>query len=96
MKKYRSNTDYVMRNIGGDMLLIRIVNPDCGNTNVYVLNEAGAFLWEELSAEKDKTQLVNLLRDKYSIEQIQAESDVEVFLNKCISEGFISEIEEGV
>ena len=96
MITYRSIPDYVMRNIAGDNVLIKINNSDFGNTSVFVFNDSGAFLWDNLSEKKNKTQLVSLLEDKYGIEQTQAESDVDQFLEKCIAEGFISEEREGI
>ena len=94
MKTYRSSSDFLMRNIAGDNVLIKIVNNGCGNTNVFVFNDSGTFLWMNLAENKSKTQLVALLREKYNIEEAQAESDVDVFLSKAITEGFITEEEE--
>ena len=96
MTTYRSIPDYVMRNIAGDNLLIKTRNNNSGSTNVFVFNESGAFLWENLSEKKSKAQLVTLLTEEYGIEQAQAELDVDKFLDKCISEGFVSEQREGL
>ena len=95
MITYKSKLDYVMRCIAGDNVLIRTMNSDFGNTNVFVFNDSGAFLWKNLSEKKSKAQLVTLLKEKYGIEQEVAESDVNEFLNKCISEGFVCEEREG-
>ena len=94
MLKYKSNPDYVMRNISGDHVLIKTLNNSVGNTSVYIFNDSGAFLWNNLSEKKSRTQLVTLLIEKYSIEQTQAETDVGQFLDKCITEGFVSEYDE--
>ncbi len=96
MITYKTIPDYVMRNIAGDNVLIKVQNIDVGNTSVFVFNDAGAFLWDNLSEKKSRAQLVALLEEKYGIEQTQAESDVDQFLNKCIAEGFISENKEGI
>ena len=88
---YKSVPDYIMRTIAEDNILIKTQNQDFGNSNVYVLNESGAFLWENLAEKKSRAQLINLLVEKYDIERAQAESDVNQFLDKCISEGFVSE-----
>lgn len=96
MTTYRIMPDYVMRNIAGDNLLIKTRNSNSGSTNVFVFNESGAFLWENLSEKKNKAQLVTLLAEKYGIEQAQAELDVDKFLDKCILEGFVSEQREGL
>jgi len=96
MITYKSVPDYVMRNIAGEYVLIKTLNSDFGNTNVFVFNDSGAFLWNNLSEKKSRDQLVNLLAGQYGIEQTQAESDVDLFLNKCITDGFISEYKEGL
>ena len=95
MVTYISLPDYILRNIAGDNVLIKTRNSEAGNTNAYVFNESGAFLWKNLSARKSKEQLVTLLMDNYGIEKTQAETDVDLFLDKCLTEGFISEEKEG-
>lgn len=96
MITYKSIPDYIMRNIAGDNVLIKIQNSNMGNTDVFVFNDSGAFLWNNLTEKKTREQLVNLLKDKYSIDQTQAESDVDTFLEKCIMEGFVSKEKEGI
>ena len=95
MITYSSMPNYIMRNIAGDNVLIKTQNSAVGNTDVFVFNDSGAFLWKSLSENKSRAQLVSLLIGMYGIEQIQAESDVDQFLAKCLAEGFISENEEG-
>ena len=95
MITYESIPDYVMREIAGDYVLIKTLNSDGGNTHVYVFNDSGAFLWNSLSEKKSKAQLAMLLTDEYGIEQTQAEADVLKFLDKCLSEGFVIENQEG-
>ena len=96
MITYRSAADYIMRNIAGDNVLIKTKNSGFGNTNVFVFNDTGAFLWQNLSENKSKEQLASLLGDKYDIKKVQAESDVDIFLKKCITEGFVTEEREGI
>ena len=96
MITYKSVPDYVMRNVAGDHVLIKTMNSVIGNTDVFVFNDSGAFLWKNLSEKKSRAQLVTLLIKEYGIEQIQAESDVDQFLDKCMTEGFVSEEKEGI
>ena len=96
MITYKSLPDYIMRNIAGDNVLIKTQNSNFGNTEVFVFNDSGAFLWKNLSEKRSREQLINLLIEKYGIEQTLASSDVDSFLNKCLAEGFISEEKEGI
>lgn len=95
MITYESVPGYIMREIAGDYVLIKAFNNDVGNTNVYVFNDSGAFLWNSLSEKKTKDQLVMLLKNKYGINQSQAEADVLKFVDKCLSEGFVIDNREG-
>jgi hypothetical protein len=88
--------NYVMRNIAGDHVLVKTRNSDFGNTNVFVFNDTGAFLWQNLSEKKSRAQLVSLLVDQYGIGEAPAESDVDQFLKKCMAEGFVAEVKEGI
>ena len=96
MITYKSMPDYVLRNIAGDKVLVKIQNNDFGNDSVFVFNDSGAFLWENLSEKKSKAQLVTLLSQAYDIDQTQAESDVSAFLEKCVTDGLVSEKKEGI
>lgn len=96
MATFESVSGYVMRNIAGDHVLIKTLSSDFGNTDVFVFNETGAFLWQNLSEKKSRAQLVSLLIDQYGIGQTQAESDVEQFLDRCMAEGFVAEDKEGI
>lgn len=96
MITYKSMPDYILRNIAGDKVLVKIQNNDFGNDSVFVFNDSGAFLWENLSEKKSKAQLVTLLVQAYDIEQTEAESDVSMFLEKCVADGIVSEKKEGI
>ncbi len=95
MATYKQMPDFVLENIGEDHVLIKAANRGNEDLFVYVFNDPGAFIWQSLAEKKSRDQLVKLVTDKYGIACQRAEADVDSFLAKSITEGFISEIEEG-
>lgn len=95
MVTYKQMPNYVLENVGEDHVLIMVSNRGNEDLFVYVFNDSGAFIWQNLAEKKSREQLVKLVMDKYGIAYQRAESDVDSFLAKSITEGFISEIEEG-
>lgn len=95
MSTYKQMPDFVLENIGEDHVLIKVSKRGYEDLFVYVFNDPGAFIWQNLAEQKSRDQLVKLVTDKYGIACQQAEADVDSFLAKSITEGFISEIKEG-
>lgn len=62
------------------------------NDAVFVLNEAGAEMWEKLAQPCTIGQLAECLIEKYGITNEQALVDSEAFINKCIQSDMIDVI----
>ena len=55
------------------------------------MNKTGAFLWESLSTERTKAELVQLVLENYDVDQEAAEADVDVFVKNLSEKGIIEE-----
>ena len=91
MKRYVANTEYLLRNIGGDCILYKWENGGISNQSVIVFNETGAFLWKHLSSPQTDAELAELLCDHFDLDKEKANNDVSLFIKKCLQESILIE-----
>lgn len=82
--------DLVLRKIENDYLIVD-PNQDMVNlSQVYTLNETAAYLWQQLqNREFEVDDLVELLLERYEVEESLARRDAERFLEVFRQHGVI-------
>ena len=83
----RLNTNFKLRTIAGETIIVNQGTPDADLTRIISLNASARLLWEQLSG-KDFTlqEAVLVLVETYHIPQDQAEKDAAAWLDglkKC-------------
>jgi hypothetical protein len=53
------------------------------------LNGTGALLWSALAEGTDDAQLIELLTERYGIDEATATRDVDAFLDRCATLGLV-------
>lgn len=76
--KFRTNADFILREIMGEFLLVP--SGDMDFNGLGSLNESGVFLWQQLSVPKTYGALVDCFMKKYEVEKEVAEQDILEFL----------------
>lgn len=71
--------DFVLREIGGDSLLIPVSSLDSTFNGIISLNETSISIWKLLESGKEKSEIVDALLEEYDVEREQAEHDVDNF-----------------
>ena len=83
--------------IAGELLLVplnaRTTDATFRAADLYVLNETGALLWEELSHPVDSADLARKLMRTFDVPAGQAQADVEAFLTDLLSIGALERVE---
>lgn len=74
----------ILREVGGNYLVINLKNPEKGSSKMITLNATGAFLWKFLESGATKEQLVENLIKEYGITNELATSDIEKFIDKLM------------
>ena len=72
---------YILREIAGSFVVI----PESGDMvldGIITLNESGAFLFNLLKEEQTKDQLLNAMLKEYNIDNLTAEKDLNLFLER--------------
>lgn len=71
---------FILRKVGGQNVVVAIGAASRDFNGIMRLNETGAFLWSQLSAEKTEQQLCDALLKEYEVTAGQAAADVAEFI----------------
>ncbi len=72
---------FVLRQIGGSYVVVAVGLQTLDFKGMIRLNETGAFLWENLSADEcTKEDLVAALTAEYEVDDATASKDVDMFV----------------
>lgn len=92
---YRPVGKIVLRDIGGDPLLVPVSGEAARKQYVYPLNKTGAFIWKMLAEEGAAPSLiVDALCRTFSTDQSEAERDCLEFLGLLLEEGLVERVQE--
>lgn len=88
----RTNPEHRLRRLGSHYMIVDACADDANLTNVYVLNDTAAFLWQGIEGtEFDSDALVSLLCASYDVDPLRARVDVETMLADWLRLGLVSE-----
>lgn len=82
---------FIMRELAGRYVVLPVGGDPDGFQGMIQMNKTGAFLWETLSTERTKEELVQLVLEKYNVDEETAEADVDVFVKNLSEKGIIEE-----
>lgn len=83
------NSDFILKKIAGDYMVIPVGNNLVDFNAVITLNETGAFLWDKLQSETTLDALCLAMCSKFNIDKDTAKADIDEFLNKLSSVGIL-------
>jgi coenzyme PQQ synthesis protein D (PqqD) len=72
------------REINGEVVIL-----DLEASKYLSLNGTGALLWSALAEGADDAQLIELLTERYGIDEATATRDVDAFLDRCATLGLV-------
>lgn len=87
----KRKVDFVMKNVGGENLLVPIGNQVMDLNGMITLNETGAFVWDLLADECTENELAKAVASQFDIEIEAAQVDVEIFLEGISKMGLLEE-----
>lgn len=83
--------DYVLRQMAGTWMVVPLAETEVDFSCMLKLNESATMLWKILEKGGDRQKLVDALLGEYDVTPVQAEADVDAFLNKLIQAGCMQE-----
>lgn len=73
---------YIMREVAGNYVVVPTGVATLDFNGMITLNGTGAFLWEQISCDKNEQELLYGLLDEYDIDESIAKADIDKFLTK--------------
>lgn len=86
------NKDLVLREMGGEYMIVNPFSDTVDMTQVYSLNETAAWLWQQMEG-KDFTlaDLANVLQEEYEVDEATAIADLTELTQQWIAAGLAQE-----
>jgi len=74
--------ELVKRDIAGDTVLVPVGKTVYDSNGLFILNEAGTYLWDRLEESETEQDLIASLLNEYEVDEATARKDVHEFLEK--------------
>ncbi|MDD3957536.1 MAG: PqqD family protein [Candidatus Izemoplasmatales bacterium] len=73
---------YILRNVASETIVVPTQEAAINFNGILTLNESGKLLWERLSQGATEAELLEMLMEHYDVQEKEAQSDIELFLDK--------------
>ena len=88
---YLGRSGYVVREVAGEYLLIPVTAQENLPGQMAVMNDTGAFLWEQLREAKTLEQLADAMMSEYDVSREEARADIEEFIKMLMDHQLLAE-----
>ena len=78
-----------MREVAGKYVVVPVGVGTYSLKGMIQMNRLGAFLWEQLKEEQTKEELTAKILERYDVDSVQAEQDVETFTTQLLDAGIL-------
>lgn len=78
----RVKEDFFLKRIAGMQVVVPVGTENVNFQGMITLNETGAFLWELLTEERSKDELIAALLEEYDVTEEKAAADIDRFIAK--------------
>lgn len=89
---YQANPGCILREIAGENILIPAGKNDTDADRLFMLNETGLFLWNQMQTPKTIEQLVDNVKKSFDEKEEVLEKDIAEFIKNLLKRGFIRSI----
>ena len=88
----RLHKDLVLREVGGEYMIVNPFSDTVDMTQVYSLNETAAWLWQQMEGKEfTVADMVAVLREEYEVDEETATADLTGLTQQWISAGLAQE-----
>ena len=94
-KRYKKSPDFLLRKAAGEYLLIPVNAAGAYGNSLLMLNETGAFLWENLSDDGSTAEeLCDKAKGEFRYTDGAMEDQIKEFITQMLQAGLMIETEE--
>lgn len=90
--RYVRNHEVVSRKIEGELIIVPIRNGVGDLNSLYTLNPVGSVLWDFMTEGHTIAEMVQKVCVEFEVTTVQAEKDIEVFLDSLMVEKLIQSV----
>ena len=73
--------EFVLREIAGDTVLVPVDQTALEFNGMITMNPAGGFVWKAVTEGKDRGEILQMMLDKYEVDEAVAAADLDEFIN---------------
>ena len=85
----KRKTDFIMRNVGGENLLVPLGAQVMDMNGLVALNDTAACVWELLDEECSLDELTAAVAERFDVDSEIARADVQTFLDEIAKMGLL-------
>ena len=82
--KFQANSNFILREIAGDYILVPTGDAIKSFNGLISLNETGAFLWNLLEQKRTLAELSEFMAKEYEMTAEECETDIREFLEPAL------------
>ena len=79
---YNKKSQFVIRNVGNEKILVPIKNNIANMTEIFTLNEVGSFIWDLIDGENSEEEIAIAITNEFDIDEATANNDLKEFVDK--------------
>ena len=83
--------DFMLRKVAGSWVVVAVGMASVDFNGMLTLNESGSLLWNALTKDTDREQLIGVLTENYEVSASEAGQDVDEFLSALRRVGCLEE-----
>lgn len=90
---FRARSGYVLRDVGGEYLLIPVELEKESESQMAILNETGKFLWNFLREDQTVETMARAITDAYEVTAEEAQNDICEFIDHLMQHQLLIKME---
>ena len=81
-KLYNRKSQFAIRNVGNEKILVPIKNNIANMTEIFTLNEVGSFIWDKIDGVNTEEDIAAAITNEFDIDESTAQKDLTEFIEK--------------
>jgi methyltransferase-like protein len=81
-KLFNSKSQFAIRNVGNEKVLVPLKNNIANMTEIFTLNEVGSFIWDKIDGKNTEEDIIIAITNEFDIDESTARKDLTEFIEK--------------
>jgi len=94
--QFEKSPNFVEKRVGDEMILVPLSQQVAQMSEVFTLNDVGAFIWDLIAIPHTLEQLVQQVVDHFEVASQIAQNDIVAFLDQAMAKNIVKEIKPDI